>query len=137
MKSFKRDCRMRKIIGCRMQETPLRPSGKVGSMDNYAVQITETALRDMEELYQYISRKLKSPTNAMRQYNRIADGILTLEMFPKRYRVVDFEPERSAGLRRMTVDHYSVFYVIRGGCVVVTAVLYSASDIERRLRERE
>jgi len=115
----------------------LRPSGKVGSMDNYAVQITETALRDMEELYQYISRKLKSPTNAMRQYNRIADGILTLEMFPKRYRVVDFEPERSAGLRRMTVDHYSVFYVIRGGCVVVTAVLYSASDIERRLRERE
>ena len=49
---------------------------------------------------------------------------------------MDFEPEHSAGLRRMLVDHYSVFYVLRGDRVIVTDVLYSASDIELRLKEK-
>ena len=37
-------------------------------------------------------------------------------------------------MRRMNVDNYSVSYVIREGTVFVTDVLYSASDIENRLR---
>ena len=48
----------------------------------------------------------------------------------------DMEPERAAGLRRMLVDNYSVFYVIRDDKVIVTDVLYSASDIEQRLKEK-
>ena len=47
---------------------------------------------------------------------------------------MDFEPERQAGLRRLLVDNYSVFYVIREQRVIVTNVLYSASDIEQRLK---
>jgi len=35
----------------------------------------------------------------------------------------------------MIVDNYSVIYVIDGDRVVVTDVLYSASDIESRLRD--
>lgn len=104
-------------------------------MERYTVQITDRALSDMEEIYRYISERLRSPATAIRQYNRIANEILTLDIFPERYQVVDFEPEHTAGLRRMLVDNYSVFYVLRGDCVVVIAVLYSASDIERRLKE--
>ena len=88
----------------------------------------------MEEIYRYIADKLKSPENAIGQYNRIADEILSLHIFPARYPPVDFEPERSLGLRRMLVDNYSVFYVVRGSCVIVTNVLYSASDIVQRLK---
>ena len=106
-------------------------------MEQYTVRISKEALCDMEKLYRYIAEKLKSPENALRQYNRIADEILTLDTFPKRYRIVEFEPERSAGLRRMLVDNYSVFYVVHEDCVIVTAVLYSASDIERHFREKE
>jgi len=105
-------------------------------MERYAVHVTDMALSDMEEIYRYIAEKLLSPENALGQYNRIADEILSLDTFPKRYHMVDFEPERSAGMRRMLVDNYSVFYVIRGNQVIVTAVLYSASDIERRLKKR-
>lgn len=105
-------------------------------MEKYTVQITDEALRDMEDIYRYIAEKLKSPENALGQYNRIADAVLSLELFPERYRLVGFEPERSAGLRRMLVDNYSVFYVIRGECVVVTDVLYSASDMEQRLKSK-
>ena len=105
-------------------------------MEDYVVQVTEEALSDMEAIYRYIAEKLLSPENALGQYNRIADEILSLQIFPERYRLVEFEPGRSQGLRRMLVDSYSVFYVVREDRVIVTGVLYSASDITRRLKER-
>ena len=47
---------------------------------------------------------------------------------------MDSEPEHSRGIRRILVDNYSVFYVIHKNEVIVTNVLYSASDISERLR---
>ena len=47
---------------------------------------------------------------------------------------MESEPEKSMELRRMLVDNYSVFYTIREDEVIVTDVLYTASDIEARLR---
>ena len=70
----------------------------------------------------------------MGQYNRIADEILTLDTFPERFRIMDSESEKRMELRRMLVDNYSVFYTIRDERVIVTDVLYTASDIETRLR---
>lgn len=70
----------------------------------------------------------------MKQYNRIADEILTLDTFPERFRIMDSEPEKRMELRRMHVDNYSVFYTIRDERVIVTDVLYTASDIEAQLR---
>lgn len=110
------------------------PSVVRSDMERYTVRITEEALKDMEDIYHYIAEKLQSPENAIGQYHRIADEIMTLETFPERYAVVNFEPERRAGLRRLLVDHYSVFYVIREKQVIVTTVLYSASNIEQRLK---
>ncbi len=106
-------------------------------MKRYMVEITDDALADMEKLYHYIAFTLLSPENAMGQYNRIADEILKLDMFPERFRIMDSEPEHSKGIRRMLVDNYSVFYVVREEKVIVTNVLYSASDIEKRLKSSE
>ena len=86
-------------------------------MKQYKVEITKEALQDMEDIY-----------------NRIADEILTLDTFPERFRIMDSEPEKRMELRRMLVDNYSVFYTIRDERVIVTDVLYTASDIEARLR---
>lgn len=105
-------------------------------MKQYKVEITGEALKDMESIYNYIADELLSPENAMGQYNRIATAILTLDAFPEKYRVLEFEPEYSRGIRRMTVDNYSVFYVIQNDNVIVFNVLYSASDIESRLKDR-
>ena len=103
-------------------------------MDKYTVEITKAVLQDMEDIYNYIAFELLSPDAAMEQYNRIADEILTLDIFPQRNRIMDSEPERRMELRRMFVDNYTVFYTIRGYRVIVTDVLYSASDIEARLK---
>lgn len=100
----------------------------------FAIEITDEALADMEQLYNYIAFSLLSSENAFGQYNRIADAILTLDTMPNRFRILDSEPEHSKGIRRMLVDNYSVFYVIMDEKVIVTNVLYSASDIDNRLK---
>jgi plasmid stabilisation system protein len=105
-------------------------------MKSYAVQITEEALSDMEALYSYIAVRLKAPENAMKQYNRIADAIVSLKQFPDRFAYVELEPEYSMGIHRMLVDHFVVFYVIDNDTVTVTDVLYGASDMHYRWKER-
>ena len=103
-------------------------------MKHYIVEVTDEALADMEQLYNHIAYVLLAPENAMGQYNRIADAILKLDTFPERFRIMDSEPERAREIRRMPVDNYCVFYIVKENTVVVTNVLYSASDIESRLK---
>lgn len=89
---------------------------RIIDMKHYTVEITNEALADMD------------------QYNRIADAILTLDTMAERICIMESEPERSKEMRRLLVDNYSVFFVIQGDKVIVTDVLYSASDIESRLK---
>ncbi len=104
-------------------------------MRKYRIQITDNALSDMEEIYYYIAKQLQAPEAAMRQYNRIAYAIETLDTFPERVKVMEPEGECALGLRQMPVDSFSVFFRISGETVTITTVLYSASDINKRLRD--
>ncbi len=104
-------------------------------MRQYKVQITDKALADMEEIYNYIAIQLRAPENAMGQYNRIAKAIEELNVFPEKVRLMESKQERTMGLRQLVVDNYSVSYVIEDGRVIVMRVLYSASDIEVRLKD--
>jgi hypothetical protein len=71
-------------------------------MKKYNVLIADKALRDMEAIYQHIALELLSPETAIRQYNRIADFILSLETMPDllgyvhvpKYAEIDNQPER-------------------------------------------
>ena len=92
-------------------------------------------LAELKE-YEHIAKKLQAPENAMGQYNRIVDAILTLESFPDRYGLFECELEHSPRVHKMVVDNYLVCYVIDPGVVTVTDVLYGASDIHRKLQER-
>ena len=105
-------------------------------MDKYEVKITDEALTDMEKIYEYIATRLLAPENAMGQYNRIADAILTLDSFPDRFALFELEPEHSRGMRRMGIDNYLVCYMVDPGVVTVTDVLYGASNVHMRLQER-
>ena len=105
-------------------------------MDKYVVEITDEALADMDGIYNYIANTLLAPENAMGQYNRIAETILTLESFPERYPIFDSEPEHSWEMRRMVVDNYLVCYMVDPGKVTVTDILFGASNVHVRLQER-
>lgn len=102
-------------------------------MKQFKIQITDKALSDMEEIYNYIAKQLQAPEAAMGQYNRIADAIETLDTFPERMKLMESEEEHALRLRQMPVDNFFVFFHIREELVIITNVLYSASDISKRL----
>ena len=104
-------------------------------MKQYKVQITDKALADMGEIYNYIAIQLQAPENEIGQYNRIAKAIEELNIFPEKVKLMESEPERTMGLRQLVIDNYSAFYVIKDMKVIVIRVLYSAMDISRRLLE--
>lgn len=60
-------------------------------MKHYTVEITNEALADMEQLYNHIAYVLQAPENAMNQYNRIADAILTLDTMAERISIMESE----------------------------------------------
>ena len=105
-------------------------------MKKYKIEITPLAYQELEDIYNYIANNLQAPQTAIEQYSRISKAIFDLDTFPERYTLVNFEPERSMGIHRMVVDNYSVFYIIISDIVKVTNVLYSASNIEERLKQR-
>jgi plasmid stabilization system protein ParE len=104
-------------------------------MKRYEVLLSDKANYDMEAIYEYIAEKFFSPVIATKQYDRIVKAILSLEENPARIKIMDSEPERSQGFRPLIVDNYTVFFVITFNMVNVVRVLYSASDISKRLSE--
>lgn len=104
-------------------------------MKQYQVEITNRALSDMEAIYNHIAIVFHAPDTAIKQYNRIAERIESLEILPERCRLLESQPEREQGIRQLLVDNYSAFYVVGDSKVTVLRVLYSASDIAARLRE--
>lgn len=101
-------------------------------MKHYEINITNEALLDMNQIYNYIAYTLKSPINASKQYKHIAEQILKLEIFPNKF--VKFEYESNKFLHRMVVDNYSIFYHIGDNVVTTTNVLYNGSDIQTKLK---
>lgn len=85
-----------------MQQKYLQNLGRTINIE-YNVVITKDAEQDMENIYNHIALELMFPEYAMGQYNRIADSIMQLDTFPAGFRIVDFEPEHSMGLRRKFV----------------------------------
>ena len=83
---------------------------RIIDMKHYTVEIISEALADMEQLYNHIAYVLQAPENAMDQYNRIADAILTLDTMAERICIMESEPERSKEMRRLLVDNYFVFF---------------------------
>ena len=108
-------------------------SAKLNLWKKYSVQITKAALGDIESIYIYIAEKLLSPENAIRQYNRLKEAILKLDTFPERYNILNIGSELHHQIRRMPVDNYSVFYIVKDNTVVIIDVLYSSSNIENIL----
>ncbi len=104
-------------------------------MKEYSVKITRRALADMDMIYDYIAHSLQAPDTAAKQYDRIADSIMSLNIFPERCKLFDSQPEHDMGLRQLLIDNYSVIYVVEDNTVTVLRVLYSASDICARLKD--
>ena len=99
----------------------------------FNVEITDDALQDLSELYEYIAVNLHSPMNAERHLKCLMAEIMSLDIFTERYGIIDTEPLKKKGLHCMPMDNYTVFYIVREQHVIVTNMLYSASNLIERV----
>ncbi|MBQ6654301.1 MAG: type II toxin-antitoxin system RelE/ParE family toxin [Erysipelotrichaceae bacterium] len=106
-------------------------------MSYYEVIITDQALRDLEDIFEYIAVKFHSPSSAKKTIQNLFDAIRTLDMFPEGNRRYPEEPWRSRNLRVMTVGKYCVLYYPDNDNLIVrvSRVIYGRRDIGRILRE--
>ena len=79
------------------------------------------------EYLQLHFREVGFADTAMKQYNRIAEAIESLSIYPERFQVMDIVPKLPKDVRQVIADHYSAIYTIEEDTVTVIRVLYSAS----------
>ena len=76
------------------------------------MQMEYAADADLVGIVEYISQKLKEPQIAKRIYFSIKAQIATLDINPLRNQIVDDEPYRSQGVRKLHAENYTAFYVV-------------------------
>lgn len=96
----------------------------------YEVKITRHALAQMQEIVRYISNNLLAPEAADSLMNDIKEAILGLTDLPKRYALIEEEPWRSEGVRKITVKNFLVYYWVdeENKRTQVTAIIYNKRD---------
>lgn len=99
---------------------------------SFHVEYSPEALDDLRAIYSYIAFHLKERETAGRQVGRIRREIRALNEMPERYAPVDWEPWASMGMRKLTVDHYVVYYLVESAkrLVSIVRIFYGGRDIE-------
>ncbi len=96
----------------------------------YKIRFTKYAVEQLLETTDYISKTLCEPIIAKRWSEKIHKAISTRDEMPLRNPLVQIEPWRSRGVRKMIVNNYIVYYLIDepGAVVWITAVVYGKQE---------
>jgi toxin ParE1/3/4 len=96
-------------------------------MTVYKVKVTKQAYKQMREIVHYIANELLSPEAAVKLIDKMQEAVKGLSEFPKKYSIVDEEPWRSAGVRKIVVKNFLIYFWVddENMRVQVTAVIYS------------
>ena len=106
-------------------------------MDTYSVVYSPAARDDLFGVYTYIATELLEPEIAAKQTVRIRNAIRKQEQLPDRHASVNWEPWFSMGMRKLIVDHYTVFYLVHEpACEVrIVRIVYSGRDLKSILND--
>ena len=106
-------------------------------MMRYKILYTENAREDLRCIARYISYELQEFNMAKKIIDAILNEIKTLDTFPMRYRLCDYERWRKIGLRCMNVKNYIVFYLPdeEKSVVNIIRIIYQRRDLEKELNK--
>ena len=93
-----------------------------------SVKFSPEALKDLDEIYDYIANVLKSPDAADNTVNKILDKTDLLSDNPEIGTPLFFENDLFSGYRYMVSDNYLAFYRITNESVFVDRVIYGKRD---------
>ncbi|GGP11935.1 MULTISPECIES: type II toxin-antitoxin system RelE/ParE family toxin [Oceanobacillus] len=94
--------------------------------NKYIVKIAPKAVKDLDEIYKYISGNLYNQDAADKLINKIELKIKRLGIFPFSCELVADDILKDKGYRKLIVENYIVFYLIKDKSVFVMRVLYGA-----------
>lgn len=106
-------------------------------MSTYKVNVSNEALYDLMSIYNYIAVELQETTYAERQIKRIRNTIGSLDEFPLRNKVVEWDPWSSLGIRQMPIDNFITYYFTdeEQHKVTILRIFYGKRDIEKVVKE--
>lgn len=78
----------------------------------YSVELLTSAEEDLSNIYNYILNDLQSEINAKRIITKLETEIYKLNLMPESFRLYEYEPWRSKGLRHFPVGNYEIFYIV-------------------------
>jgi toxin ParE1/3/4 len=106
---------------------------------NYEVKVTRQAHGQIREIALYIANECCAPEAAQNLLDKLEASINDLAEMPKRHSLVDKEPWRSAGVRKVTVKNFLIYFWVdeENMKVLVTGVIYEKRDQLARLAEMD
>lgn len=72
-------------------------------MNEYEVRVTKQALEQIKEIVHYISNDLMAPDAAHNLLDKMKAEITKLSSFPKKHDLIDEEPWRTEGVRKVVI----------------------------------
>ena len=106
-------------------------------MKSIRVNITKRAENDLTAIYDYINQKLQSPQAAMKLFNRLAEAIQSLEVFPERFAIVPEFLDLGLKVRRLVIKNYSIFYRLDNDVVTVIRILHHSNSLDTLIGQLE
>lgn len=89
----------------------------------------------MKEIVQYISVELFAPEAAEKLLDKMREAIAKLSVMPERYALIEEEPWKQEGIRKVIVNNFLIYYWVdeENLKVQVVAVIYNRRDQLRAL----
>lgn len=81
-------------------------------LDKYKVKINPKAIRELDNIYEYIANEKLSPENARGQVERMKEAILNLDTFPQSHQERNEGRYAGKGYRQLLIDNYVAIYRI-------------------------
>ena len=79
-------------------------------MTEYEVRVTRQALEQIKEIVHYISNDLMALDAADNLLDKMKAEITKLSSFPKKHALIDEEPWRAEGVRKIVVKNFLIYY---------------------------
>lgn len=93
-------------------------------MYKHEVEYSKEAKQDLIEIKRYIKYTLKQPEIAQNLISRIRKKIDMLEDNPKVYAIIDLDIIKKLEIRKLVIDNYIVFYIVKGNKIQIVRILY-------------
>lgn len=81
-------------------------------LDKYKVKINPRAIRELDNIYEYIANEKLSPENARGQVERMKEAVLNLDTFPQPHQERNEGRYAGKGYRQLLIDSYVAIYRI-------------------------